>query len=1197
MKTRLKQQTNAASSQTDVKPVAKLRSNKYRSILRYSYATRVRQFKVGELAGSCSPQHEAVNPVSKSTAAGKLTNLRKSHARSVALIFATFVAFAVAATPAMAEFGLERFAIGVQNGEGQHGTPDVQAGSHPYSLTTTFVLKQPPCIENSTIGKFECLTEGNLKDVRTELPPGFVGDPTATPRCTYQEFIKAAKKESSSCPNETAIGVATTYLGEELDSINPPTVSASTDPVYNLVPPPGVAAEFGFIVAQSVPVLLQTGVRTGGDYGLTTTVPNISQAILVHASKVTIWGVPASPAHNPIRGTCEAQLAKQRPLEEVGFGLREGEDELEGPVYPVGGFKGLPQSTGEECPSNAPQIPLLTNPTSCGTPRTATLSVDSWKEIGVFKSREASLPPLSGCEKLDFSPTLTVTPDKPDASTSSGLAVNVKVPQETTANPVGDGEADIRDATVVLPPGVALNPAGANGLEACSANPGALAPVGELGSAGDGIGFKGFAEPPLEPGVSLPIFTPYLPGDIASNNAVSTGALNEGENLLQPGVNFCANASKIGTVRFKTPLLEHEVTGDVYLAAQEANPFGSLMAMYAVAEDPVSGSLVKIPGEITLCKGAGEDPRDAAGEPIPGVTCQAVGQVVTTLTNLPQFPVEETEFHFFGGEKAPLTTPAYCGTYTTETSFVPWSAPPGGSSSSVAHPSAEFTIEHGPNGGPCPGSGLPFSPSLTGGAQNLNAGAFSPFTLTMNRSDGEQNIQSVEAHLPPGLSGILSNVELCPEPQANLGECGPNSLIGETTVSVGVGGDPYTVTGGKFYLTGPYNGSGACTVGQAGCAPFGITFTVPAKAGPFDLAHTKSFSPACDCILVRGKIEVNPITTALTITSNPPGTSGSIPTSIEGIPLEIQKINATTTRSNFQFNPTNCSKMEVSGTIHSSEGGADSIGVPFEVTNCQALKFAPKFSVSTQGKTSKADGASLTAKLSYPTGSMGTQANIASVKVDLPKQLVSRLTTLQKACLQSVFERNPAACPAGSRVGTAKATTPLLPVPLTGPAYFVSYGGAKFPELIVVLQGYGVTVDLHGETFISKAGITSSTFRTVPDVPVSTFELTLPEGPGSALAANGTLCQAGTTVTVSKRVKLRVHGHERTVTRKVKQKIGAMAMPTAFTAQNGAVIHQNTPVSVAGCPPARPLARPKAGARKARGAGGQSTPAAGVRRR
>jgi len=121
-------------------------------------------------------------------------------------------------------------------------------------------------------------------------------------------------------------------------------------------------------------------------------------------------------------------------------------------------------------------------------------------------------------------------------------------------------------------------------------------------------------------------------------------------------------------------------------------------------------------------------------------------------------------------------------------------------------------------------------------------------------------------------------------------------------------------------------------------------------------------------------------------------------------------------------------------------------------------------------------------------------------------------------------------------VGHATAITPILPVPLTGPAYFVSYGGAKFPELVIVLQGYGVTIDLHGETFISKAGITSSTFRTVPDQPVTSFELTLPEGKYSALAANGNLCTS------------------------------KLTMPTAFTAQNGATTKQSTAITVSGCP-------------------------------
>ena len=117
---------------------------------------------------------------------------------------------------------------------------------------------------------------------------------------------------------------------------------------------------------------------------------------------------------------------------------------------------------------------------------------------------------------------------------------------------------------------------------------------------------------------------------------------------------------------------------------------------------------------------------------------------------------------------------------------------------------------------------------------------------------------------------------------------------------------------------------------------------------------------------------------------------------------------------------------------------------------------------------------------------------------------------------------------------------------LSGPAYFVSNGGAKFPELVIVLSGYGTTVQLHAETFINKAGITSSTFRSVPDVPVGTFELTLPQGKFSALAANGNLCQ------------------------------GSLKMPTVFTAQNGAVIKQDTPISVSGC-----SKRKKAKARKA----------------
>ncbi len=179
-------------------------------------------------------------------------------------------------------------------------------------------------------------------------------------------------------------------------------------------------------------------------------------------------------------------------------------------------------------------------------------------------------------------------------------------------------------------------------------------------------------------------------------------------------------------------------------------------------------------------------------------------------------------------------------------------------------------------------------------------------------------------------------------------------------------------------------------------------------------------------------------------------------------------------------------------------------------------------------------------KLSYPPGSQGTQANIKSVKVELPKNLPSRLTTLQKACTAKAFETNPASCPAESVIGHAVVHTQVLPVPLEGPAYFVSHGGEAFPSLEIVLQGYGVTVDLVGTTFISKSGITSTNFKTTPDVPFETFELNLPQGKYSALAANGSLCSEQS----------------------------ALKMPTDFVGQNGATLNQSTQIAVAGCKPA-----------------------------
>jgi hypothetical protein len=799
-------------------------------------------------------------------------------------------------------------------------------------------------------------------------------------------------------------------------------------PLFNLVPARGEPARFGFELVGS-PVTLDTAVRTGSDYGVTVSVSNITQLATFLSSTVSFWGVPGDPIHNASRGWgCLA-----------------------------GGHWGAASELACEPSRQAKPPPFLTMPTACTSSFEPSVQGVSWPTKAApggvsfapfsytLTDRFQRALGISGCNQLAFDPSIEVKPDVQDASTPTGLTAKVHVPQEVNENPAGLASSNVKDIKVTLPQGVTLNPAGAGGLQACSE-----AQIGFLGS-----------------GSGQPQFTPSLPSP------------------------FCPDAAKIATAKITSPLLPEPLEGSVYLATQNANPFGSLVAMYLVAEDPTAGVLVNLPGEVSLD--------------------QSTGQVTATFANNPQLPFENAELHFFGGSRAPLSTPSHCGTYTTQASFTPWSANPPVSSSS------SFQVTSGPNGSPCPAT-LPFAPSLAAGTTNIQAGAFTPLSTTITREDGNQDIHSVSLKLPPGFSGMISSLTPCPEAQANAGTCGPQSLIGHTVVSVGLGGEPFSVTGGQVFLSAPYKG-----------APFGLSIVNPAKAGPFDLGN----------VIVRAKLQIDRRTAQAIVSTDPEGPF-AIPHILDGIPLQIKHVNVTIDRPGFAFNPTNCNPLSLSGSIASTEGASAPVSVPFQVTNCASLKFTPKFTVSTSGKTSKQNGASLTAKLTYPKGPQGAQSNIAKVKVSLPTQLPSRLTTLQKACLAAVFQANPANCPPQSIIGHAKVNTPLLPVPLTGPAYFVSHGGESFPSLTIVLQGDNVTVELVGSTLIRK-GVTTTTFKATPDTPFSSFELTLPQGKFSALAANANLCKS-------------------------KSKL---FMPTELQGQDGALIKQNTRISVGGCAKAK----------------------------
>jgi uncharacterized repeat protein (TIGR01451 family) len=654
-----------------------------------------------------------------------------------------------------------------------------------------------------------------------------------------------------------------------------------------------------------------------------------------------------------------------------------------------------------------------------------------------------------------------------------------------------------------------------------------------------------------------------LPQGITVNPSAGAGldactqAQYEEEPIQPESLEGCPSTAKLGTVEIVTPALKESVTGSVYVAQPYENQFGSLLAVYVVARIPSRGVLIKVAGKVSA------DP--------------VTGQITATFEDLPPLPFTTFTFRFRQGATSPLVTPEACGAYRAEAHLTPWAT-----LGEVLEPLIpSFEIDSAFDGGPCPGAGVPpFSPTVTAGTLNNDAGSYSPLDIRIVREDGEQEITGLSFNLPPGLSGNLSGIPFCSEAEIALARtktgaqeqaepsCSPASEIGHTLVGAGVG-SVLAYAPGKIYMAGPYEG-----------APFSVVSITSAKVGPFDLGT----------VVVHLPLHIDPHTVSLTVAS---GGANQIPHIIDGIVIHVRDIRIYVNRKNFTLNPTSCQKVNISATVTGSganyanpaDANPVSVNDPYQAADCASLKFEPKFTAAASGKNSKANGASLSVKLSYPAGSLGTQSNIKQVKVELPKQLPSRLTTLQKACTAAQFNTNPAGCPAASVIGHAKAITPILPVPLEGPAYFVSNGGEAFPNLIMVLQGYGVTIDLVGSTFISKTGITSSTFKTVPDQPVSSFELTLPQGAYSALAANGSLCAPTRTVSVKKTVTKRVKGKTKRVKETVRtSEPTTLEMPTSFIAQNGAETHQTTTVSITGCAKAHKAIKKKKAKKATQGA-------------
>jgi uncharacterized repeat protein (TIGR01451 family) len=720
---------------------------------------------------------------------------------------------------------------------------------------------------------------------------------------------------------------------------------------------------------------------------------------------------------------------------------------------------------------------FLTNSTDCsGGPLSTRIEIDSWENPGRWLSKESTTyPQLTGCDLLQFNPSIGLAPSASaeggttQADEPSGYDVDLKVPQtslfEERATP------ELKDATVTLSEGVSVSPSDADGLAGCrETGPEGIdishAVSGHEAGEGEAIGVDGLPHvtaghcPAASTLGAVEVFTPLLPnrcgaeGQAVCNVGESPAPLQGHVYLAQPK---CGGAGQ-----------------PVCTEASATN--GELFGLYIEVEDPTAGVIVKLPGTVSA------NPQ--------------TGQLMGSFKENPQLPFNDLKLHFHGGPRAPLANPQSCGSLATSSTLSSWAG------QEVPGTSPSVNVDWDGHGGECPAS-LPFSPGFSAGTTTPTAGAFSPFTLTFSRQDREQDLSGLTVNMPEGLIGKIAGIPLCGEAQADAGTCSAASEVGESTATAGAGPEPFAVTGGKVYLTGPYNGG-----------PFGLSIVVPAVAGPFNLGN----------VVVRASIRINASTAQVTVVSNP------LPQIKDGVPFRLRTVNVNIDRDGFISNPTNCAEQSIGATLTGAQGASASVSSPFGVVGCATLPFKPDFSASTIGKTSKALGASLTVKIGYT----GGQANLHKVDLELPKALPAQLKTLNKACTEAQFNSNPAGCPPASDVAQVTIHTPLLNNPLTGPAYLVSHGGAAFPDVEMVLQGEGVELVVDGKTQIKK-GITYSHFEAIPDAPVSSFEFKSPQGELALFTANGDLCD---------------------------QKL---VMPTSMTGQNGAVLTQNTPVEVEGC--------------------------------
>lgn len=484
-----------------------------------------------------------------------------------------------------------------------------------------------------------------------------------------------------------------------------------------------------------------------------------------------------------------------------------------------------------------------------------------------------------------------------------------------------------------------------------------------------------------------------------------------------------------------------------------ASRVGTIELSSASLPEPLSGSVylgqqqgdervrlfVAVPAPGTVLKFvAGMQPSSAGG--------------LSATMHLPQTAIDRIVLSLDGGPSGLLATPLGCGQVRGIARFVPYGDGP--AVTSIA-PVAVASLLPGLS---CPGP-LPFSPQLLISASSHKAGKASSFSATLRRRGGEALPAQFTMVMPAGLSAGLGTVEACPEALADSGNCPASSLVGSASAEVGSGSSLATLNG-SAYLAGPYRRG-----------PFSLVLAFHGAVGPFDLG-TFAFRAAAQIDKRTGRVAVS---------------TDRMPSEVEGMSIRFREIRFALDRPGLVRNPTSCGPHPMDVTVQSEEGVVVALSSPYQVTGCRRLGFAPKMRMTLAGRGAlhRHSRVALRVSARFRRGDAG----LRSLDLSLPPALSLDPGGLEEICSETDARRR--LCPAGSRVGTATARTPLLSGALRGSMYVVQpHDDEGEPDIWVILSGDDISLAIRGNgarehgRFVTKLG-------GLPDMPLSSLAMRL----------------------------------------------------------------------------------------------------------